>query len=160
MTATVRTVDTIEFEQVSSIVFGMELLVARANSRNVKAATTHPSDLPWTGVRYFFSAERECGYGVTDTGELIGVFSLHRGQGDAIMADAITNGANRLDCFDGYLVEFYSRHGFEEVGREANWTDGAPDVVYMALCQCEAPSAKAYVHARRCPVTVVRHNCL
>ena len=66
-------------------------------------------------------------------GELCGVFSTVKGRGDAIMRDALTAGAVRLDCFDGYLPGFYARHGFRETHREENWTPGGPDVVYMSL---------------------------
>jgi hypothetical protein len=54
------------------------------------------------------------------------------GYGSRLVADALHNGAEVLDCFDGFLPEFYARHGFVEVTREPNWTPGGPDVVYMA----------------------------
>jgi hypothetical protein len=73
------------------------------------------------------------GYVVTWKGELRCVFSCGKGQGDALIRNAIANGAKYLDCFDGYLPEFYKRHGFVETGREPNWTDGEPDVVYMGI---------------------------
>lgn len=54
------------------------------------------------------------------------------GYGSQLVSDALHNGAEVLDCFDGFLPEFYARHGFVEVTREPNWTPGGPDVVYMA----------------------------
>lgn len=54
------------------------------------------------------------------------------GYGSRLVSDALHNGAEVLDCFDGFLPEFYARHGFHETAREPNWTQGAPDVVYMA----------------------------
>lgn len=54
------------------------------------------------------------------------------GYGGRLVGDALHNGAEVLDCFDGFLPEFYARHGFVETSREPNWTPGAPDVVYMA----------------------------
>ena len=54
------------------------------------------------------------------------------GYGSRLVSDALDNGAEVLDCFDGFLPEFYARHGFVETSREPNWTPGAPDVVYMA----------------------------
>lgn len=63
-------------------------------------------------------------------GELIGLFAtdvwgvwlLHRAMGE---------GARKLDCFDGFLPGYYAKHGWREVRRESNWTEGGPDVVYM-----------------------------
>lgn len=63
-------------------------------------------------------------------GELVGLFAtdvwgvwlLHRAMGE---------GARRLDCFDGFLPAYYAKHGWREVRRESNWTEGGPDVVYM-----------------------------
>jgi hypothetical protein len=54
------------------------------------------------------------------------------GYGSRLVGDALHNGAEVLDCFDGFLPEFYARHGFVETSREPNWTPGEPDVVYMA----------------------------
>lgn len=71
------------------------------------------------------------GFAVRDNGELIGLFSAINGKGDLLLKEAIKRGARHLDCFDGYLPTFYARHGFIEVRREANWTEGEPDVIYM-----------------------------
>lgn len=54
------------------------------------------------------------------------------GYGSRLVSDALHNGAEVLDCFDGFLPEFYARHGFHETSREPNWTPGEPDVVFMA----------------------------
>lgn len=54
--------------------------------------------------------------------ELVSVFSTQGSSGNAIVADAIKNGARRLDCFatrnkdgsiEGALYTLYSRHGFK-----------------------------------------------
>jgi hypothetical protein len=42
-------------------------------------------------------------------------------------------GASKLDCFDGFLPEYYKQFGFLETERVANWTAGEPDVVFMSL---------------------------
>jgi hypothetical protein len=62
-----------------------------------------------------------------------------RGRGDALVSDAIARGAKHLNCFDGYLPTLYARHGFVEVRREPNWTEGGPDIVYMAPEPVTAP---------------------
>lgn len=78
--------------------------------------------------------------------ELISVFST-KGEhgGDAAVAQAVRQGARRLDCFDihGRLPAFYARHGFRPIAR-VTWDDeyapdgwpaelGRPDVVAMAV---------------------------
>lgn len=65
-------------------------------------------------------------------GELTPVYSVTKGLGAGIVDTAIALGAKYLDCFEGYCTSLYSRHGFVETSREANWGDG-PDVVYMSL---------------------------
>ena len=104
---------------------------ARHQSDLIAAATSAPADMPH-GARYFLSADGRSGYGVTSEDALIGVFSLDRGRGDALVAGAVAHGARHLDCFDGYLPTLYARHGFVESRRESNWTPGGPDVVYMS----------------------------
>lgn len=54
------------------------------------------------------------------------------GYGSALAESAVENGAQVLDCFDGFLPAFYERFGFREYRRDANWTPGGPDVVFMA----------------------------
>lgn len=71
------------------------------------------------------------GFVVLD-GELLGLHNIRKGTGDWMMREAVSLGANRLDCFDiPHLIELYERHGFREILREANHTKGQPDVVWM-----------------------------
>lgn len=84
----------------------------------------------YAGMKTFLNQDKNNGYALNN-GELVSVFSAIKGAGDDIVRSAISNGATHLDCFDGYLLKLYARHGFEEVRREANWTAGGPDVVFM-----------------------------
>lgn len=78
----------------------------------------------------------ECGFVVGDDGELRSLFSLPKGQGVSLVKLAVEKGATWLTCFDsGYLVDFYTRCGFDEVSREKNWVEGQPDVVRMVWRQ-------------------------
>jgi hypothetical protein len=106
---------------------------ARSGSQRIADATTKPSEMP-RGARYYLTNDFQSGFGVTRDGTFIGLFSTVKGRGDDLVQDAVTHkGATRLDCFDGYLPEFYKRHGFIETERVANWTAGEPDVVFMAV---------------------------
>lgn len=66
------------------------------------------------------------------SGELIGLHHIERGHGDWLMQEAVSLGADRLDCYDiPHLINLYERHGFREILREPNTTKGQPDVVWM-----------------------------
>lgn len=107
---------------------------AQRESTLIADATTHADDLTlYVADRAYLTEGGLSGYVVRDTGELVGVFSRVRGQGDTLVRSAIYHGATHLDCFDGYLPTLYGRHGFTETHREGNWTPGGPDVVYMTL---------------------------
>lgn len=112
-------------------IFRLALQAARLASPLVAGATSSPDEI--NAARYFLSDDGLSGYGITSDGTLVGLFSLKRGQGDALVLDAIAHGASNLDCFDGYLVALYSRHGFKEVDRVPNWDAAGPAVVYMSL---------------------------
>jgi hypothetical protein len=85
------------------------------------------------------------GCAIAPDGDLQNVYNNStKGEGSAIIKIAINNGAKKLDCFDGFLPEYYSRFGFKEVERmkwnddyaPANWDYskyGRPDVVFMKL---------------------------
>ena len=86
------------------------------------------------GIELYLAVDNLSGFGVvTTTGELVNVFSLVKGRGPAMVKLAILMGAKCLDCFEGYLVNFYSEHGFITHKIEPNWTEGGPSVYYMRL---------------------------
>ncbi|MEU4155712.1 hypothetical protein [Actinoplanes sp. NPDC026670] len=105
---------------------------ARRMSDRVAEATSAPEEMPDT-ARYFITRDGKSGFGISREGELIGLFSLIPGRGNDLMGWAIGLGVERLDCFDGFLPTYYRNYGFAEYKREANWTPGGPDVVYMRL---------------------------
>lgn len=110
---------------------------ARETSLVTKAATSEPSEL--TGQiavgKVYSTDQGKAGFGVTHDGSLVAVFNQtgYKGLGSALVSLAIAFGATNLDCFDGKLVSFYQRLGFEEYKRVPNYNPQAPDVVYMQL---------------------------
>lgn len=113
-------------------VFDHAFSLARQTSERIEEATSpfvhDDGDLCYLeteGWTHGFVVRADC--------ELTNVFSVNPGHGDEIVTRALAAGATHLDCFDGYLPGFYARHGFVETSREPNWTDGEPDVVFMAL---------------------------
>lgn len=63
-------------------------------------------------------------------------------RGGLAVVSGIENGATHLNCYEP-LSAYYRRFGFDEVRREANWTAGGDDVVFMELNQRRYQSYKA-----------------
>lgn len=88
-------------------------------------------ELAKSGKRIFLHEDGENGF-LVDNGDLQNLFSTNR-KGSRSVLLAIEQGAKTLDCFDGFLPGYYSGFGFKEYKREANWTPGGPDVVFMRM---------------------------
>ena len=91
----------------------------------------HPHE--YAKMKTFLSNDKKSGYAIKAGGELVSVFSSEKRRGDGLVWNAKANGAKKLDAFDGYLSDFYKKHGFKEHKREKNWNEGGPDVVYMHM---------------------------
>lgn len=118
---------------VSSVCFLRSLRRAQSEHPRVADATTPVDEFSLAqGDVYYLSSDLNSGFVVRADGELVGVFSTVKGRGEWLMSEAIAAGATNLDCFDGYLTEFYGSHGFRVVKREPNWDPTGPDVVWMA----------------------------
>ena len=88
--------------------------------------------------------KKDVGYALTPEKDLVNVFNVSgkKGAGVSAVVDAIKNGAETLDAFDGFFPKYYKEFGFKEVGRDV-WNDayapkdwmltkyGKPDIVYM-----------------------------
>lgn len=66
-------------------------------------------------------------------GELKALWCDVPGEGGYLVQSAVADGAHRLNCFDGYLVELYSQFGFKVVTRQPNWAPGGADVLHMEI---------------------------
>jgi len=145
---------------VSAETFALAYGLARGSSDRIREAT---SDFDWYECHrrdYWLSIDGRSGFAVDSDDTLLYVFSLERGRGDLLVEHAVRNGANNLDCFDGYLVDLYGRHGFREVRRESNWTPGGPDVVFMTrTCVC-ARHDDSSVTTFLCPLHADVDPCL
>lgn len=82
----------------------------------------------WADGAGYLSADRRTGFFLANDGELRNVFNHGSpGRGREAVEYAIEKGAKRLDCFDGFLVGWYEKMGFREVGRMKFNPDFAPD---------------------------------
>lgn len=90
----------------------------------------------------FLSNDGRSGFAINVDGTLTNLFSTVRGRGDYLVEQAIAAGATKLDAYDGYLHDLYSRHGFTVVERLTwdpqyapdGWDEaafGTPDVLLM-----------------------------
>lgn len=97
---------------------------------------------------HFMVGGVDAGVTVTDDGEITGLFndSPISGLGEVLLYKAIDEGGDHLNCFEGFLSEWYEDYGFEIVNR-IPWDDeyaprgwdydkfGRPDVVEMELVE-------------------------
>lgn len=95
-------------------------------------------------VKLMLHASGGGGYGLKGN-ELISVFSLPGNHlGSNVVDDAISNGAERLDCLGDTLLDFYAQKGFKLVKTDkwddqfapGNWDyakSGRPNLYYMEL---------------------------
>lgn len=104
--------------------------VALQHGKRYRPLVARNCDEPTGAGRYYLRPDRRSGFGIEGT-EIVCLFSRDHGLGDWLVEAAIRADGYRLNCFDGYLVDLYQRHGFVETSREPNWTPGGPDVVYM-----------------------------
>lgn len=90
------------------------------------------------------------GYALKPDKDGVDIISVHnnepniKGVGDALIESAKANGGTKLDHYDGFLSDLYSKHGFEEYDRykwddqyaDPNWDYeryGRPDVILRKL---------------------------
>lgn len=110
---------------------------AYRDSPDIAAACSSPYDLREAlltkGGQAFLTKGGMAGFIVMQDGELTGLYSVIKGQGDDLVQIAVQNGARKLDCFEWpKLVALYERHGFLKRKREKNWNGVGPNVVYMS----------------------------
>lgn len=109
-----------------------KVVVGKATNRQEWAAKVENYYSKVCHVRVATEGNDKRGGFVVIDGELVGFHHVDKGKGDWLLAEAVSLGANRLDCFDiPHLLDLYYRHGFREVLREPNHKKGAPDVVWM-----------------------------
>lgn len=74
------------------------------------------------GVKTYLSSNASSGFGVTQDGDIVGVFAnkfagAPKGATVSLIPQAISEGGNKLDCYGEKLVDIYSRFGFVPVAR-------------------------------------------
>jgi len=106
-----------------------------------------PEEYAKKGTKIYMSDDNQSGFGINPDGELISVFSNVSGRGGDLVRQAVSLGANHLDCYEKpdtkKLVRLYASFGFVETER-MTWDDqyappgwdyeknDNPDVVVMA----------------------------
>jgi hypothetical protein len=121
---------------------GVFLAARDLSSRVAFFTEATPDDL--CGHRLYLGYEGRAGFAIDSDGDLQHVFNngAPRGSGALAVRAAVRSGARTLNCFDGFLPQFYKRFGFVEVDRvrfdralaTKAWNYaayGEPDVVFM-----------------------------
>ena len=133
------------FTQVSGRVFYMAVSQIRTNdiakgdqARGLDTLTVYsPSE--YNQMKCYLGKNNSSGYAIKDGSELVSVFSSQGSSGDAIVQDAIENGATHLDCFatrdrmgniSGGLYTLYSRNGFKI---DTDMNSGEPGEAYSIV---------------------------
>ena len=115
------------FQQVNGRVFYQAVSRIRSNdiakgdqARGLDTLTVY-SPKEYNSMKCFLGLNNSSGYALHGD-ELVSVFSTQGSSGNAIVQDAIKNGARRLDCFairnkegkiEGSLYTLYKRNGFQ-----------------------------------------------
>lgn len=89
-------------------------------SKGLKTLTVYNAG-DYKKMKCYLGKNNSSGYCISHGDELVSVFSSQKSSGDAIMADAVKNGAKRLDCYafrkngkiSGPLYSLYKRYGFK-----------------------------------------------
>ena len=134
------------FVRVSGRVFFMAIQkikqndIARANtglpSKGLETLSFYNAG-EYDKMKCYLGINNSSGYAI-DNGTLKSVFSSQKSSGDAIMVDAISNGAKNLDCYvfrnngvlNGPLYKLYTRHGFHV---DTSMNDGKPGEPYAVV---------------------------
>lgn len=98
--------------------------IARGNqglpSKGLKTLSVYgPAE--YNKMKCYLGKNNSSGYCIAHKDELVSVFSSQKASGDAIMLDAVKNGARRLDCYafrregkiEGPLYKLYTKYGFK-----------------------------------------------
>lgn len=105
----------------------------------MKLNTSTKEELMSKGLVFCYINEfGTAGFAITRNWELVGVWSVEKGQGEPLMQMVIRLHLNYkkpivLNCYSGYLTKFYESHGFKEFDRSENFNKYGPDVVHMRL---------------------------
>lgn len=120
--------DSDNFKQVDGRVFYNVLTnimnsdLSRKIPKNIKKNLTLYPLVDYRKMKCFLGKNNSSGYCIKDGDELVSVFSSQGSSGNALVQDAIKEGARRLDCFatqdgqggivDEGLYKLYKRNGF------------------------------------------------
>jgi hypothetical protein len=138
----IRRISDVSVSKVSEVEYHASLLLFEIDNKNLAAFLT----IPVEAEQYYLYDDGNAGFGITEDGELVGLFngSNKSGVGRRMIDIAIRKGADNLFCFDTKLTDLYKERGFVETSR-AGWDEdmapenwdydrfGKPDVVWMEL---------------------------
>ena len=119
------------FRRVSNDVFAVHFKQARDATPIIRRNTSEKLD--FTDHECWLSADNQTGAAFhPETSELMSVFSTNR-QGEALIVFLTTQyDYMQLNCYAGFLSDFYAKFGFRVVSEQPNWNgENEPSIVYM-----------------------------
>ena len=143
--------------------FSSALDSAKAAGKNgLYVDSQSPEHLEEMGAITLLSPDGNSGVAIgtkgADKGNIVGVFNNpkgpHHGTMPYLITNALVNGGNKLDCYDGFLSDSYAKYGFVPVGKTPFNIEYAPegwDVKTMGT-----PDVVAWMHNGDLPDTVAR----
>jgi hypothetical protein len=127
--------------------FSFALDTARsANKKGAMVSARSASELAKGNINTFLSPDGLVGGAVEENGNITAVFKNPKSKSKGAVADiiltAIQNGGTKLDCYGEFLLDSYSRLGFEPVAKvkfvrefaDPDWNYdelGEPDIYFM-----------------------------
>lgn len=103
-------------------------------SERMQRSCGTPDEISMIATRFYLFEDNRGGFALSADGELLGLHSLNKGDGNCLVWEAVQRGAVKLNCFNILPLMFlYTRYGFKETHREPNWTVGEPDVIFMEI---------------------------
>jgi hypothetical protein len=136
----------VEYKKAKPKEFHSAIAAAKANNDHGAFVDLHDEE-DYKKDKLLLSPGGGSGCAIESNGNIVSAFkdpkSNEQGAMHHILINALKNGGDRLDCYDGFLPKAYAQHGFIPVARlkfnreyaSPDWNyerDGEPDVVFMA----------------------------
>ena len=126
--------DLTNIRKVDAISFLKALDNAKYTNKRIKINVHIFNLVEYLKMDTYLSIDGLSGYSIKKDGEIVSLFSTVKRRGNKLINDAIKNGGNKLNCFEGYLTNFYKKAGFVVYDTQSNWNgENCPKVAFMKL---------------------------
>lgn len=121
-----------ELKQTNCVNWYIAYITNCEQSEKIRSSCATAEEISLVATRFYLFEDDRGGFALSADGELLGLHSLNKGDGNCLVWEAVQRGAVKLNCFNiPHLIDLYNRYGFKETHREPNWNVGEPDVIFM-----------------------------